>query len=315
MNIVVTDGYALNPGDLDWAPIQALGNLQVYDRTPEPLIAERCAQADIILTNKTPFSKATLQALPTLKLISVLATGYNIVDTLAAKEQGISVCNVPGYGTASVAQHVFALLLELTNAVGKNAATVAAGKWQQSVDYCYTVSPITELAGKTFGIVGFGNIGQQAAVIAAAFGMHVLYYNPRKKDSQLGLLTDMDTLFSDSDVISLHCPLTPDNTGFLDAALLKKMKPTAILINTSRGQLINEADLARALNKGIISAAALDVLSKEPPDDSHPLLTAANCLITPHTAWISKEARARIIVATEKNILAFLQGKPVNLVN
>ncbi|GAC1450921.1 MAG: D-2-hydroxyacid dehydrogenase [Chitinophagaceae bacterium] len=315
LKIVVTDGYTLNPGDLSWERIKTLGELEVFNRTPAELIVERCREAGIVLTNKVAFNKTTLNSLPKLKLISVLATGYNVIDTAAAKDQNIIVCNVPGYGTASVAQHVFALLLELTNHVGKNAITVAAGKWQQSADWCYTEAPVTELDGKTFGVVGFGNIGRRVAAIARAFGMKVLYYNPRDKETALAKLTDINTLFSSSDVVSLHCPLTAENAGFVNAALLSKMKPSAVLINTARGQLINEQDLAGALNKGIIKAAALDVLSKEPPVGSNPLLTAKNCLVTPHNAWISKEARERIMQVTEKNIIAFITKAPVNTVS
>jgi len=315
MKMVVTDGYTLNPGDISWEKISLLGELLLFDRTAPALIAERCRDADIVLTNKVPFSKATLTALPKLKMIAVTATGYNIVDVAAARQQGIVVCNVPGYGTASVAQHVFALLLELSNHVGANAATVAAGKWQESADWCYTEAPVTELAGKTFGVVGFGNIGRQVAAIAGAFGMQVLYYNPRDKQTGSAKSVDLHTLFAGSDIVSLHCPLTADNTGFVNAALIGTMKKSAILINTARGQLINEKDLADALNHGVIKAAALDVLSKEPPDGENPLLHTKNCLITPHNAWISREARERIMEATGKNISAFLQNKPVNVVS
>jgi len=315
MKMVVTDGYTLNPGDLSWEKISALGELSIFERTAPALIAERCRDAGIVLTNKVPFNKVTLEALPDLKMIAVTATGYNIVDVNAARQQGIVVCNVPGYGTASVAQHVFALLLELSNHVGKNAATVAAGKWQQSADWCYTEAPVTELAGKTFGIVGFGNIGQQVAAIANAFGMQVLYYSPHDKQTAMAQSVELRTLFASSDIISLHCPLTADNGGFVNAGLISTMKKSAILINTARGQLINEKDLADALNKGIIKAAALDVLSKEPPDGNNPLLQAKNCLITPHNAWISREARERIMATTEKNISAFLQNKPLNVVS
>jgi glycerate dehydrogenase len=256
-----------------------------------------------------------MAALPQLKLISVLATGYNVIDTKAAREQGVAVSNVPGYGTASVAQHVFALLLELTNHVGRNAQTTAAGKWQQSADWCYTEAPVTELKSKIFGVVGFGNIGQMAGNIAKALGMQVVYYNPSIKDSAVGLQVELKDLFSHSDVISFHCPLTADNQEFVNAALLKTMKRSAILINTARGQLINEQDLADALNRGVIAGAALDVLSKEPPPDSNPLLKAKNCIITPHNAWISREARERIMAITASNIDAFLKGEPVNVVN
>jgi len=314
MKIVVTDGYALNPGDLSWDGIRNSGELVIHDRTPIAQIIERCSDADIVLTNKVPFSKETLAQLPNLKFISVLATGYNVIDIKAAAEQNIRVSNVPGYGTASVAQHVFALLLEITNHAGRNAAFVAAGKWQHAADWCYSVAPVTELSGKIFGVVGFGNIGQNAAVIAKAFGMHVIYYNPNVKKSEIGEQVSLDKVFSDSDFISLHCPLTTTNSEFVNMELLKTMKPSAVLINTSRGQLINEQDLADALNQNIIAGAALDVLSKEPPMETNPLLTAKNCLITPHNAWISKEARNRIMAVTKTNIEAFIKGSPVNVV-
>ena len=315
MKIVVTDGYALNPGDLSWEKIKTFGELEVFDRTPVELIVERCKDADIILTNKVPFNKTTLQSLTRLKLISVLATGYNIIDTGAAKEQGIIVSNVPGYGTASVAQHAFALLLELTNHVGRNARSTSEGKWQQSQDWCYTEAPVTELDGKTLGIVGFGNIGQQTARIASAFGMNVLYFNPSDKKTELGKRVDLKTLFSNSDFVSLHCPLTTTNFEFVNKDLLSSMKSSSVLINTARGQLINEQDLADALNQGIIKAAGLDVLSKEPPTATNPLLTAKNCILTPHNAWISKEARERIMQTTAVNISAFIKKEPINTVN
>ena len=324
MKIVVVDGYTLNPGDLSWDRVRAFGDLKVYDRTPLEEIIPRCAAADIVLTNKVPFSRDTLAALPSLRFISVTATGYNIIDTVAARERGIVVSNVPAYGTDSVAQHVFALLLELTNHVGRNALATAAGKWQQSVDWCFTEAPVMELAGKTFGVVGFGHIGQQSARIARAFGMKVLYYSPRKKDTGLtgrdpavdnASLVSLEDLFAQSDVVSLHCPLTKDNQEFVNAALLHRMKPSALLINTARGALIQEKDLAAALNQGVIAGAGLDVLSKEPPTEGNPLLTAKNCIITPHNAWISKEARERMLDTTVRNIDAYLKGEPVHLVN
>jgi len=315
MKIVVTDGYTLNPGDISWDTIKAMGELVVFDRTPDGLIVERCRDAEVVLTNKVPFTKETLAALPRLQFIGVTATGYNVIDTKAAREQGVLVSNAPAYGTASVAQHVFALLLELTNHVGRNAATTAAGKWQQSADWCYTEAPVTELDGKTFGVVGFGNIGQKAGAIARAFGMNVIYYNPRAKESPIGRQVELETVFTGSDFISLHCPLTAANQEFVNAALLQTMKPSAMLINTARGQLIHEKDLADALNKGIIAGAALDVLSKEPPPEGNPLLQAKNCIITPHNAWISKEARERIMTITCANLTAFINGRPANLVN
>lgn len=315
MKIVVTDGYTLNPGDLDWDKIQSLGELVVYDRTPPEFIAERCGNADIILTNKAPLTKDTLRQLTRLKLISVLATGYNVIDTVAAKEQGVVVCNVPAYGTASVAQHVFALLLELTNHVGRNARATADNKWQQSADWCFTEAPLMELNSKTMGIVGFGNIGQQTARIAKAFGMKVIYFNRSNKGSELGTPIDLETLFTQSDVVSLHCALHSGNNAFVNRNLLHKMKSSSIIVNTARGQLINEDDLADALNNNIIGGAALDVLSKEPPPENNPLLKAKNCIITPHTAWMSKEARKRIMDVTAENIRSFLANQPVNTVN
>jgi glycerate dehydrogenase len=312
MNIVAIDGYTLNPGDLSWEKIKALGQLTIYDRTPVDLIVERCRDAQVVLTNKVPFTAATLEALPQLKMIAVTATGYNVIDIAAARKKNIVVCNVPAYGTASVAQHAFALLLELTNHTGLNARSTAAGKWQRSEDWCFTEAPVMELEGKTMGIVGYGNIGQRTGLIARAFGMNVLYYSPSPKRDAPGEPADLETLFSTSDAISLHCPLTPANLEFVNKDLLKKMKSSAFLINTARGQLIQEQDLADALNNGVIAGAALDVLSKEPPPATNPLLTAKNCVITPHNAWISKEARTRIMDVTTANIKAFAEGQPIN---
>jgi glycerate dehydrogenase len=314
MNIVAIDGYTLNPGDLSWGKIKALGQLAMYDRTSADLIVDRCKDAHIVLTNKVPFTAATLEQLPQLKMIAVTATGYNIIDIKAAREKNIIVSNVPAYGTASVAQHVFALLLELSNHTGLNARSTAAGKWQQSADWCFTEAPVMELEDKTMGIVGYGNIGQRTGLIARAFGMKVIYYSPTSKPGTAGEPADLETLFSTSDVISLHCPLTPTNLEFVNAGLLKKMRPSAFLINTARGQLINEQDLADALNDGWLAGAGLDVLSKEPPPAANPLLTAKNCVITPHNAWISKEARTRIMEVTTANVKAFLEGQPINKV-
>ena len=315
MKIVATDGYTLNPGDLSWDPIRALGELTLYDRTPPELIVERCHDAAIVLTNKTPFSRQTLAALPALQFIAVTATGHNVIDSAAAKEQKIGVSNVPAYGTDSVAQHVFSLLLELTNHVGRNAREVANGKWQRSADWCFTEAPVMELAGKTFGVVGFGHIGAQAARIANAFGMKVIYHSPGKKETTLATAVSLEELFAASDVITLHCPLTSTNQEFVNAAVLARMKPSALLINTARGQLINEQELADALNNGVIAGAGLDVLSKEPPTNGNPLLNAKNCIVTPHNAWISKEARIRIMQVTTANVEAFLKGAPQNVVN
>ncbi len=314
MKIVVTDGYTLNPGDLDWEALGQFGELTVYDRTAPGEVLARCGEASVILSNKVVFSGDTLARLPRLQLICVLATGYNVIDTEAARNLGITVCNVPGYGTASVAQHTFALLLELTNQVGRHAASVARHDWENAKDWCYTLAPITELQGKKLGIVGMGRIGSQVARIAGAFGMEVSYYNRTPRHPGLGQPTDLVTLFATSDIISLHCPLTPENEAFVNKKLLGRMKPTAFLINTSRGQLIQEDDLADALNQGKLAGAALDVLSVEPPPPANPLLQARHCLITPHNAWMSREARSRILDITAQNIAAFLNKTPRNRV-
>lgn len=315
MKIVVTDGFTLNPGDLSWNRISTLGEVQVFDRTASNEIVERCKDANVVVTNKTSLDKETIGQLKNLKLISVTATGYNIIDVAAAKEKGIIVANVPAYGTASVAQHVFALLLELTNRVGVHAQSVAAGEWVSSIDWSYTKTPIMELSGKTMGLVGLGNIGTQTAVIAKAFGMNVLYYTPRGKPSDVGQAVDLGTLFSKSDVVSLHCPLTGENKEFVNKKLLSQMKRSAFFINTARGLLVNEPDLADALNENKLTGAGLDVLSTEPPQANNPLLSAKNCIITPHNAWISKEARERIMDVTFKNVAAFFDGEPINVVN
>jgi glycerate dehydrogenase len=315
MKIVITDGYTLNPGDVSWDPIAACGDLKIYERTAPSQLIGRCEDADIILSNKVVIGKDAMEKCAQLKLISVLATGYNVIDTKAAAEKKITVCNVPAYGTASVAQHSFALLLELTNRVGQHAASVKNGDWQRSPDWCYTIAPVTELAGKTLGIIGFGNIGQQVARIGKALNMQVIYYSRQDKKSELAGYADIKTIFSQSDVVTLHCPLTTDNHGFVNKELLQLMKPSAVLINTARGPLINEQDLADALNRDRIAGAGLDVLSVEPPSPTNPLLSAKNCIITPHNAWMSKEARMRIISITADNIKSFLNGKPVNRVN
>jgi len=314
IKIVVTDGYTLNPGDLSWSTIEKYGEVTVYDRTQPHEIVDRCRDANIILTNKVPVTEANMTALPQLKMISVTATGFNVIDIPGAAKWNIIVCNVPAYGTASVAQHTFALLLELSNQVGRHAASVAAGEWVNAPDFSYQKAPITELAGKTLGIVGWGNIGQQTARIGRAFDMKILYYNPSKKENMFGQWVPMPELFAKSDYVSLHCPLRPDNIAFVNNELLGLMKSSAFIINTARGQLINEQDLADALNSGQIAGAALDVLSAEPPSAQNPLLTAKNCIITPHNAWISKEARQRIMKTTAANIEAFLQQKPINRV-
>jgi glycerate dehydrogenase len=312
MKIIITDGYTLNPGDLSWRPLDAFGEVVYYDRTSPDEVKQRCSEANIILTNKTPINEETINAATGLRLIAVTATGYNMVDTVAARKRGIPVCNVPEYGTDSVAQHTFALLLELTDHVGDYAQSVREGEWQRSPDFCYGREPLIELKGKTLGLIGFGRIGQQVARIAQAFNMVVLYHRRSSADAQSAAL---ETIFKDSDFISLHCPLTPDNASFINAKLLSLMKPTAFLINTSRGQLINETDLAEALRNKVLAGAALDVLSTEPPPPGHPLIGLANCLLTPHIAWMSAEARRRLLGTTIDNVRLALAGTPQHVVN
>ena len=327
MKIIITDGYTLNPGDLSWQPLDAFGEVVYYDRTSPDEVKQRCSEANIILTNKTPINEETIDAATGLRLIAVTATGYNMVDTAAARKRGIPVCNVPEYGTDSVAQHTFALLLELSNHVGDYAQSVQEGEWQRSPDFCYCKTPLIELKGKTLGLIGFGRIGKQVARIAQAFDMRVLYSRRspvlqevrEKADTPaspgIPQPVDMNTIFRDSDFISLHCPLTPENQSFINAKLLSLMKPTAFLINTSRGQLINETDLAAALRNKTLAGAALDVLSTEPPPPGHPLIGLANCLLTPHIAWMSAEARRRLLGTTIDNVRLALAGTPQHVVN
>mgnify|MGYP004486585631 FL=1 len=320
MKLVILDGYTENPGDLSWAGLEALGEVTVYDRTSyaeSPLIAERIGDADIAVINKTPISRATIDACPKLKLIAVLATGYNVVDYQYAKEKGIPVCNVPTYGTASVSQFSIALLLELCHHIGHHSETVHAGKWASNVDWCYWDYPLIELEGKTIGIIGFGRIGQAEGRIAKAMGMHVLAYDVFQSDSgrAIGTYTDLDTLLSSSDVVSLHCNLTPENTGLINKERIAKMKDGALLINNARGQLIVEQDVADALNSGKLGGAGLDVVYTEPIRSDNPLLSAKNCIITPHISWAPLESRQRIMDITVSNVKAFLAGKPLNVVN
>lgn len=313
MKIVITDGHTLNPGDLSWASFEKLGNTEYYERTAAVETIERTFAADIIIANKTIINADVINAASHLKMIAVTATGYNNVDTAAAKKKNIAVCNVPGYGTHSVAQHTFALLLELTNSVGPNAASVAKGEWQTAKDWCYSVKPVIELKDKTIGIIGMGKIGKQVAAVADAFGMKVLYHGGSATEKYCKKANLYD-VFIKSDFVSLHCPLTSANKEFVNRELLGLMKPTAYLINTARGALINEKDLSRVLYQNKIAGAALDVLSKEPPEKNNPLTGLPNCIITPHNAWISKEARQRIMDITLENIKAFMKGKPQNVV-
>lgn len=313
MKIVITDGHTLNPGDLSWESIEMFGEIELYPRTSPADVVRRCKDADIIVTNKTPVRAEAIRAAKHLKGIAVTATGYNIIDIAAAREVGVPVCNVPGYGTNSVAQHTFALILELASRVGMHAQSVAGGEWVRSEDFCYTVAPLIELYGKTLGIVGYGSIGKRVAEIAGCFGMRVIYSaSSREKypDS-----VSLETVFRESDFISLHCPLTKSNEKFVNRSLLQLMKPSAFLVNTARGQLINEIDLRDALLTGTIAGAALDVLSTEPPPADNPLLGLQKCIITPHNAWCSLEARKRIMETTRQNIAAILAGKPVNVVS
>lgn len=309
--LVVLDGHTSNPGDLSWAPLEALGELTVHARSAPEQVSERIARASVVLTNKTRLSAELLEQAPGLRGIAVLATGHDIVDGAAARRLGIPVCNVPEYGTASVAQAVFALLLELTNHTGSLAAGVRDGRWSECPDFCYWDAPLQELAGLTFGIVGHGRIGAAVARIARAFGMEVLSHRRTPGPGNV----DLDTLLATSDVVSLHCPLTPETRGLINAERLARMKPGAILINTGRGPLIDEAALAEALASGHLGGAGLDVLSVEPPAADHPLLRAPNCLITPHVAWASRAARERLITATAANVAALLKGQAIHVVN
>ncbi len=314
--IVVLDGHTVNPGDNSWKEIAELGDLTVYDRTPADQIISRAANADIVLTNKTPLTRETLRALPDLRFIAVLATGHNVIDGQAARELGIDVSNVPTYGTASVAQHTIALLLELCHRVGEHDTSIRRGEWAGQPDFCYWNHPLIELEGRTLGIIGYGRIGQKVGAIAHAIGMQILYL---KKDSSRTFPhaqgVSLSELAAESDVISLHCALTPSNTGFIDRKFLSQLKPSAMLVNTARGALINEADLADALAEGSIGGAALDVLTQEPPNPNHPLLHAPRCVITPHMAWTSVFARRTLIEVTAKNVRAFLGGHSINVVN
>lgn len=320
MKIVVLDGYTENPGDLSWGRLEELGEFIVYDRsslTDEDEAIARIGEAEIVITNKTPITRRVLDSCPSIRYIGVLATGYNVVDYVYAAKKGIPVTNVPGYGTDTVAQFTFALLLEICHHVAHHSEAVHAGRWEQSPDFCFCDYPQIELAGKTIGIIGFGRIGQKVGIIAKAFGMKVLAHSPHEYESgkAIGTYVDLDTLLAESDVISLHCPLFPETEGIINQATIAKMKDGVILLNNGRGPLVVEQDLADALNSGKIQAAAVDVVSAEPIKGDNPLLTAKNCFITPHIAWATKEARQRIMDCAVNNVKAFLSGAPENVVN
>ena len=317
MNIVVLDGYTLNPGDLSWSDLEALGPCTLHDRTPVKDIVSRAKDAHVVITNKAPLTRETIEALPTLQYIGVTATGYNIVDTASAKKHSITVTNVPAYSTDSVAQVAFSHLLNLTHHVSEHAQAVQQDAWCKSPDFCFWNFPLIELAGQTMGIIGFGRTGRATAQVALAMGMKVVFYNTSIQiDIPEGVTpVSLDRLLSESDVVSLHCPLTEHNAGMINRNTLAQMKPSAFLINTSRGPLIHEQDLADALNAGGIAGAGLDVLSSEPPEKDNPLLHAKNCYITPHIAWASEAARKRLMDCTVENVRAFQEGHPRNVVN
>ena len=314
MKFVVLDGYCLNPGDLDWSGFEPIGSITVYDRTPATLTVERSKDADVLLTNKTVLNAENMSQMPNLKYVGVLATGYNVVDLEYAANRGITVTNIPAYSTASVAQMVFAHILNIANSVEHHSQLVRGGAWSGSIDFCFWYRPQIELAGKTIGLVGLGNTGMATARIALAFGMKVIAVTSKKSPEGIKSVSYSD-LWQQSDIVSLHCPLSADTRNLVNANTIAQMKPSAILINTGRGPLIDEQALADALNSGRIAAAAVDVLSTEPPAADNPLLTARNCFITPHIAWATREARQRLMDIAVGNLKAFAEGKPVNVVN
>ena len=320
MKIVVLDGYTENPGDISWAPLEALGEVTVYDRTSlteSPLIAERIGDAEVAVTNKTPLTRTVIDACPNLRAIAVLATGYNVVDTAYAREKNIPVMNVPVYGTDNVAQYAIALLLEACSQVGLHDRSVHAGDWTRSIDFCYWQRPLIEVSGKTAGIIGFGRIGMAVARILRAMNVRVLAYSrtERPEGWELADYVPLDDLIAQSDFIFLHCPLTPETEGIINAANIARMKDGVIIVNNGRGQLVVEGDLAAALTSGKVAYATVDVASTEPIRADNPLLSAPNCIITPHISWATKEARERIMQTTADNVKSFIEGKPVNVVN
>jgi len=317
MKIVILDGYTLNPGDISWEGLQQFGEVIIHDRTDFLIdtIVKTIGNAEIIFTNKTPLSKEVLQQVPNVKYIGVLATGYNVVDVQSANELGITVTNIPSYGTHAVAQFTFGLLLELCHHIGKHNHAVKSGEWEQSPDFCFWKTPLVELSKKTIGIIGFGSIGQATAKIAIAFGMKVIVYTRTLKEEFDGIeFVSLEDALTNSDIVSLHCPLTKETEGIINKNSLNKMKPNAFLINTSRGPLINEADLKEALDNKVIAGAAVDVVSEEPIKGNNPLLRTTNCIVTPHIAWASIESRQRLMDTAIDNLQAYLSGNPKNKV-
>lgn len=316
MKTVILDGYTENPGDLSWDGFGRFGEFEVYERTKNEDIVSRIGDAQVVYTNKTPITEDILEACPNIRFIGTLATGYNVIDTDAAAKRGIPVSNVPGYGTDAVAQHTFALLLELTNHVGEHSECVRRGAWKSAGDFCFWNRPLMELRGKTLGIIGYGSIGKKTAEIGAAFGMKVIY-NSRKEYPSYGRAEyrSLDELYRESDIISLHCPLFPETERMINKETIEKMKDGVIIINTSRGGLIDEKALSEALDSGKVKGAAVDVISKEPMEDDNPLCNAKNIIITPHIAWASWEARKRLMDIAVDNLRAFCEGKPQNVVN
>ena len=316
MKIVVLDGYTLNPGDLTWEGIENLGNCTIYDRTPPELIIEQAKVANAVFTNKVILNKNILNQLPNLKYIGVLATGYNVVDVVSAREAGVTVTNIPAYSTTSVAQMVFSHILNFAQNISVHANSVSSGEWAKSIDFAYWKTPQLELAGKTLGIIGFGQIGQAVAKVGLAFGMKIIFNNRSNKEVNFDATqVELTSLLSESEFIRINCPLTNKNTGFINKSAIAQMKPSAFLVNTGRGPLINEQDLADALNEGTIAGAGLDVLSVEPATADNPLPKAKNCFITPHIAWATIEARTRLMNIATDNLKMFIEGNPVNVVS
>lgn len=313
MKITVLDGYTCNPGDLSWAPFEKFGQVEAFDYTKRADVVERCNNTDIVISNKTVFSREVLEQIKRPKYIGLISTGYNVVDVRAAEELGITVTFVPTYGTEAVAQHTFALILELANHVAVHSDAVHKGQWRDYRKFCFWNTPLFELKGKTLGIIGYGRIGKETAKIAEAFGMKVIFYSHRDMGAQPHEQVELDALFYESDIVSLHCPLNDQTKGIINRENLAKMKTTAWVINTARGPSVVDGDLADALNNGVIAGAALDVCTKEPPEEDNPLLTAKNCIITPHIAWAAKETRERLIGLAADNLESYLSGNPINI--